>query len=72
MKIVIKSHGRGSIEVDPVELSGSPSVGRGKTIEEALGNFLIAYQKYLGLDIVVDESAQKAENKRRRDALAQR
>jgi hypothetical protein len=72
MKIVIKSHGRGSIKVDPVELPGSPSVGHGKTIEEALGNFLIAYQKELGLDIVVDESAKKAEKKRRRDALAQR
>jgi hypothetical protein len=72
MKVVIKSHGKGQIEVDPVELAGSPTVGRGKTIEEALGNFLISYQKELGLDITVDESAQKAENKRRRDALAQR
>lgn len=72
MKIVIKSHGPGSIEVDPVERSGSPYVGRGKTIEEALGNFLICYQKELGLEIEVDKSAQKAEKKRRKDALAQR
>jgi hypothetical protein len=72
MKIVIKSHGEGSIEVDPVELPGMPPVGRGKTIEEALGNFLIAYQKELGLEISVDASAKKAEKKRRRDALAHR
>jgi hypothetical protein len=72
MKIVIRSHGKNSIEVDPVEKPGACAVGRGKTIEEALGNFLICYQKELGLEITVDESAQKAENKRRRDALAQR
>jgi hypothetical protein len=72
MKIVIKSHGPGSIEVDPVELPGTCAVGRGKNIEEALGNFLICYQKELGLDIEVDKSAQNAEKKRRKDALAQR
>jgi hypothetical protein len=71
MKIVIKDHG-GSIEVDPVELPGSPPVGRGSTIAEALGNFLICYQKELGLEIEVDDSAKKAEKKRRRDELAKR
>jgi hypothetical protein len=71
MKIVIKDHG-GSIEVDPVELPGSPAVGRGSTIAEALGNFLICYQKELGLEIEVDDSAKKAEKKRRRDELAKR
>jgi predicted RNase H-like HicB family nuclease len=72
MKIVIRERSKGWLEVDPVELPGACAVGRGNTIEEALGNFLIAYQKELGLDIEVDASAQKAENKRRRDALAQR
>lgn len=72
MKIVIRERSKGSLEVDPVELPGACAVGRGKTIEEALGNFLICYQKKLGLDIIVDESAQKAEKKRRKDALAQR
>jgi hypothetical protein len=71
MKVVIRKQ-FGILEADPVELPGSPSVGRGKTIEETLGNFLIAYQKELGLEIIVDESAQRAENKRRRDALKNR
>jgi len=39
---------------------------------EALGNFLICYQKELGLDIVVDGSAQAAEKERRRRELAKR
>jgi hypothetical protein len=71
VKIVIKDHGC-SIEVDPVELPGSPAVGRGRTIEEALGNFLIAYQDKLGLKIEIDESAKAAEILRRERALAQR
>jgi hypothetical protein len=36
MKTVIKSHGRGSIEVDPVELPGACSVGRGKPSKKPL------------------------------------
>ena len=71
MKVVIKKQG-GVLIADPVEKPGSPSIGMGKTIEECMGNFLIAYQKELGLEIIVDESAKPAENKRRRDALAQR
>lgn len=72
MKLVIRSHGPESIEVDPIERPGACAVGRGKTIEEALGNFLICYQKELGLEITVDKTAKKAEKKRRADALAQR
>jgi len=72
MKIVLKKNGPKSYEVDPVELCGSPSVGRGQTMLEALGNFLICYQKELGLDIVVDGSAQAAEKERRRRELAKR
>lgn len=60
MKVVIRERSKGWLEVDPVEFPGSPAVGRGSTIEEALGNFLICYQKELGLEITVDESAQKA------------
>jgi hypothetical protein len=71
VKVVIRKCGK-SLEADPVERSGSPAVGRGDTIEECLGNFLIAYQHELGLEIIVDPSAKRAEEKRRRDALAQR
>jgi hypothetical protein len=55
----------GFIEVDPVDLPGSPPVGRGRTIPEALGDFLIHYQNQLGLQIEVDESAREAELARR-------
>jgi len=39
---------------------------------EALGSFLIAQQKALGLEIEVDATAQPAENARRRRELAKR
>ena len=71
MKVVIKAEGERFV-VDPVDKSGSPAVGRGASMVEALGDFVICYQTELGLDIVVDESAQAAENQRRADALAQR
>lgn len=58
--------------VDPTNLPGCPILGRGRTLQEALGNFLIAYQKELGLTINVHESAQPAEQARRRRELAQR
>lgn len=72
MKIVLRKHGPRSFEVDPVEKPGSPAVGRGRTMLEALGNFLICYQKELGLNIVVDESAQASERQRRRRELSKR
>lgn len=71
MRVVIKAEGERFV-VDPVDKSGSPAVGRGASMVEALGDFVICYQTELGLDIVVDESAQAAENQRREDALAQR
>lgn len=72
MKIVIRKHGPKSFEVDPVEKPGSPAVGRGRSIVEALGNFLIAHQVELGLEIEVDESAKKSEQNRRARELAKR
>jgi len=71
MKIRIINHGR-SFEIDPYEKCGSPSVGRGRTMKEALGDFLISYQKELGLEIDLDEAAQKTERNRRRRELAKR
>jgi len=71
MKVVIKAVGKRFV-VDPIDMPGSPAVGVGATMVEALGDFAICYQTELGLDIVVDESAQAAENQRREDALAQR
>lgn len=65
MKVVLKKIGRSSFEADPVDRPGSPSVGRGRTMLEAYGNFLIQYQHELGLRIVVDSSAWDAEERRR-------
>lgn len=68
MKIRISKR-EGRIEADPVDLPGSPAVGRGKTIPEALGNFVIAHQRRLGLIIETDESAKADEEARRRQEL---
>jgi hypothetical protein len=66
MKVVLKKTGPHSFEADPVDRSGSPRVGRGRTLLEAYGNFLIQYQDELGLKLVVDSSAWDAENRRRK------
>lgn len=71
MKILIRQRGD-RFEADPVNLPGSPAVGKGATIVEALGDFLISYQQDLGLEIEVDETAKAAEQQRRSEALSQR
>jgi hypothetical protein len=58
--------------VDPVSEPGSPAVGRGETMKEALGDFLIHYQSKLGLTIDLDGSALDAEHARRVATLTQR
>lgn len=65
MKVVMKKVGPHSFEADPVDRHGSPPVGRGRTMLEAYGQFLIHYQHELGLKIVVDSSAWDAESRRR-------
>jgi hypothetical protein len=71
MKIRISKEGSGFV-VDPYAKSGSPSVGRGATMNDALATFLIAYQEELGLDIEVHESAKPAEMRRRRREVNKR
>lgn len=71
MKVLIRRRGN-QFEADPVDLPGSPPVGRGATIIEALGNFLISYQHDLGLEIEVDETAKAAEQQRRSESLSDR
>jgi hypothetical protein len=71
MKLMVRQQ-NGRFEVDPVNLTGSPKVGRGATLLEALGDFLILYQGELGLVLDVDASAQAAEQQRREQALAER
>jgi hypothetical protein len=71
MKIVI-SKWSSCYTVDPVDMPGSPMVGRGDTMDEAIAAFVRCYQHDLGLDIVVDETAMPTELERRRRELAKR
>ena len=71
MKVKISKRGN-CFEADPVEMPGSPPVGRGNSIKEALGDFLIHYQQQLGVDFEVDKSAAEAEQVRRNEASLQR
>ncbi len=71
-KLLIKKVGRRAYEVDVPAWPGSPSIGRGATMKEALGEWLINNQNNLNLFIDVDPSAQGAEDARRRRELAKR
>lgn len=53
--------------VDDPEMPGSPAVGRGATMAEALGEWLLQNQHLVHIHLDVDESAQWAEEKRRQD-----
>lgn len=56
MKVVIKREGDGFC-LDPVDKPGSPYVGRGPTLVEAMGNFLSLYKDELGLKFEVTPEA---------------
>jgi hypothetical protein len=47
-------------------------VGRGKTTDEALGDFFRSYQKEFGVMIVLDPSAWAAERRRQKRELSKR
>lgn len=64
MKICTKRE-YGEFIAEPVDLPGSPLVGKGANIKEALGDFLIHYQEQLGITIDVDATAEQAECDRR-------
>jgi len=66
------SRTRDGFTADPVSEPGSPPVGRGATMTEALGDFLIHHQSKLGLTIDLDGSALETEQVRRAGAMAQR
>lgn len=71
MKIKISMTPDGFV-ADPTSEPGSPPVGRGATMAEALGEFLILYQAKLGVTVEIDRSALEAEKSRQDAALAQR
>lgn len=62
----------GTFEIDEPKRPGSPPVGRGATMIEAMGDYLLNNQRYLGVTFDLDESAQEAEDARRAAAEAAR
>lgn len=58
--------------VDDPTIPGSPPVGRGRTMLEAIGSYFHNNQNNLGLSFDVDESAWPAELARRNRELAKR
>jgi len=68
MKIKITKGADGFV-ADPLEFPGSPPVGRGQTLGEALGDFLIFYRDRLGIEIEVDSSIDEPERQRMTDAM---
>jgi len=58
--------------VDDPSLTGSPPVGRGKTMIEAIGSFVHNNQDRFGFVFDVDPSAEHAEEERRERELARR
>ena len=71
LKLTISKEGDGFLVCDRSKC-GSPPVGRGKTMMEAIGSFFHHNQYNLGIEFDVGESAQSAETARRRRELARR
>jgi hypothetical protein len=59
-------------EVDDLRRRGLPPVGRGRTMASAIGNYILNNQHTLGIEFIVDSTAQPAELRRRRRELAKR
>ena len=76
MKLLITKTGFGGsfeFQVADAHAWGSPYVGNGRTMDEALGSFLRNHQLDLGItEINFDEAAWKTELARRRRELAKR
>ncbi len=72
MKIKVFHNGPHQFEVQPVPAVGMCLVGRGRTMNDAFGAFLIAYQEQFGIEIEIDESAIGAEYGRRSRLMAKR
>lgn len=72
MKLIIKRVGDFMLEVDDPSLPGSPPVGRGESIYEALGQWLHFHRERLGIEIEVDASATEFEDARRQAELLKR
>jgi hypothetical protein len=51
---------------------GTPTVGRGRTMLEAIGSWFHNHQNDIGLEFEVDETAMPAEMRRRSRELSKR
>lgn len=58
--------------MDDKSRPGVPPVGRGKSLKEALGDYVINNQDALGIKFEIMESASVAESARREEALKER
>lgn len=72
LKISVESENPTVFLVDDPKRAGSPPVGRGATMLEAMGSWLHRNQSELGLSFEVDETAWPYELKRREEELAKR
>lgn len=62
----------GKFVVDESDAPGSPPVGRGRTIMEAIGNYFHNNQSKLCISFVVEQQAVPAEMRRRNRELKKR
>lgn len=69
--LTIRKEGK-SLYVDDLSRAGSPPIGLGETLEEAIGNYFINNQKAFDIIFDVQPTALTAEDKRRRKALKER
>ncbi len=69
---ISKQEDDGQFLVDDPSIHGSPPVGRGRTMLEAIGSYFHHNQDRLGLSFEVHESALSAEVARRQRELGKR
>lgn len=72
LKISKPEYNLDSFLVEEVGRTGSPSVGRGRTMIQAIGDYFHVNQTDLGIVFEVDPSAQPAEMRRRSRELSRR
>ena len=70
--LTISREGKKRFLVDDKSLPGSPPVGRGKNMKEAIGDWVFHNRARVNVDFALDKSAEKSEMKRRKKELAQR
>lgn len=71
MKLSIKKEDKLFV-VDAPEWSGSPRVGRGRTMLEAIGSWLHNNQDFMDVEFELEGSVQETEQRRRQRELAKR